>query len=52
MTGDDRIGVPNMQRLGPVGVGSSVNDKLELALELEKAAVERLNRAMSQQIRD
>ncbi|MDP1794794.1 MAG: bacterioferritin [Acidimicrobiales bacterium] len=46
----DRIlyldGVPNMQRLGSVRVGDSVSEKLELALELEKAAIERLNRAI------
>lgn len=40
-------GVPNMQRLGSVRVGDSVNEKLELALDLEKAAVERLNRAIA-----
>ena len=36
-------GVPNMQRLGSVRVGDTVNEKLELALDLEKAAIERLN---------
>ncbi len=36
-------GVPNMQRMGSVRVGDSVNEKLELALDLEKAAIERLN---------
>lgn len=40
-------GVPNMQRLGPVRVGDSVNEKLELALDLEKAAIDRLNPAIA-----
>jgi len=40
-------GVPNMQRLGPVRVGDSENEKLELALDLEKAAVDRLNAAIA-----
>ena len=40
-------GVPNMQRLGPVRVGDSVPEKLELALDLEKAAVDRLNNAIA-----
>ncbi len=39
-------GVPNMQRLSSVRVGDSVSEKLELALDLEKAAIERLNRAI------
>ncbi len=46
----DRIlyldGVPNMQRLGSVQVGDSVSEKFALALDLEKAAIERLNRAI------
>ena len=36
-------GVPNMQRLGSVQVGDSVAEKLGLALDLEKAAIDRLN---------
>jgi bacterioferritin len=46
----DRIlyldGVPNLQRLGTVRVGESVAEKLALALELEAAAIERLNRGI------
>jgi bacterioferritin len=36
-------GMPNLQRLGAVRVGETVPEKLELALELEKAAIDRLN---------
>lgn len=36
-------GVPNMQRLSPVRVGDTIKEKLELALDLERAAIERLN---------
>ncbi|MET0146214.1 MAG: bacterioferritin [Ilumatobacteraceae bacterium] len=36
-------GVPNMQRLFPVRVGETVEEQLQLDLELEYAAVERLN---------
>lgn len=36
-------GVPNMQRLGPIRVGETVVEKLNLALELEKEAIIRLN---------
>jgi len=36
-------GVPNMQRLGPVRVGETVVEKLNLALDLEKEAIVRLN---------
>jgi bacterioferritin len=43
----DRIlyldGHPNMQRLGAVRVGESVPEKLNLALDLERAAIDRLN---------
>ncbi len=46
----DRIlyleGVPNLQRLGTVRVGETVREKLQLALEVEKEAVERLNRGI------
>lgn len=47
----DRIlyleGVPNMQRLGAVRVGETVREKLELALQLEKDAIARLNRGIA-----
>jgi bacterioferritin len=36
-------GVPNMQRLGSVLVGETVAEKLRLALDLEDAAIARLN---------
>jgi bacterioferritin len=36
-------GVPNLQRLGTVRVGEDVPEKLTLALELERAAIDRLN---------
>ncbi|HEX2065062.1 MAG TPA: bacterioferritin [Acidimicrobiales bacterium] len=46
----DRIlyleGVPNLQRLGSVRVGETVREKLELALEVEKEAIDRLNRGI------
>lgn len=35
-------GVPNLQRLGTVMVGETVVEKLNLALDLEKAAIARL----------
>jgi bacterioferritin len=37
-------GLPNLQRLGTVHVGENVTEKLEAALDLEKHAIERLNR--------
>jgi bacterioferritin len=40
-------GVPNLQRLGTVRVGENAVEKLEAALDLEKAAVERLNRGIA-----
>jgi bacterioferritin len=40
-------GVPNMQRLFPVRVGESVPEPLQLDLELEYAAVERLNNGIA-----
>lgn len=40
-------GVPNLQRIGTVRVGESVAEKLRLALDLEVAAIERLNRAIA-----
>ena len=36
-------GMPNLQRLGTVRVGESVPEKLQLALELERSAIDRLN---------
>ena len=39
-------GVPNLQRLGTVRVGEVVNEKLQLALDLEREAITRLNRAI------
>jgi bacterioferritin len=36
-------GVPNLQRLGPVRVGETPVEKLQLALQLEAEAIERLN---------
>lgn len=47
----DRIlylgGMPNLQRLGSVLVGETVPEKLTLALEVEAAAIERLNRGIA-----
>lgn len=39
-------GVPNLQRLGSVRVGEDVVEKLQLALQVEKEAVERLTRGI------
>jgi len=39
-------GVPNLQRLNSVRVGETVPEQLELDLDLERAAVERYNRAV------
>jgi bacterioferritin len=36
-------GLPNLQRLGKVMVGTSVEEQLTLDLELEKGAIKRLN---------
>src|SRR5205809_7984 len=36
-------GIPNLQRLGTVLVGETPAEKLQLALDLERAAIERLN---------
>jgi len=47
----DRIlyfdGVPNMQRLFPVRVGETVAEQLQLDVELEYGAVERLNNGIA-----
>jgi bacterioferritin len=40
-------GVPNLQRLGTVSVGETVPEQLRLDLELERAAIERLNRGIA-----
>ncbi len=39
-------GMPNLQRLDTVRVGETAPEKLRLALELEVAAIERLNRGI------
>ena len=36
-------GMPNLQRLGSVRIGETVPEKLTLALDLERSAIERLN---------
>lgn len=36
-------GVPNLQRLGTVRVGESMPEKFQLALDLEREAIDRLN---------
>ena len=40
-------GMPNVQRLSTVRVGETAPEKLALALELEKEAIERLNRGIA-----
>ena len=40
-------GMPNLQRLGTIRVGETAPEKLNLALDLEKDAIERLNRAIA-----
>lgn len=40
-------GIPNLQRLSTVRVGESVPEKLTLALDLEREAIERLNRGIA-----
>ena len=39
-------GVPNLQRLGTVRVGEDVPEKLRLALDVEREAIDRLNRGI------
>ncbi|HEY3834204.1 MAG TPA: bacterioferritin [Acidimicrobiia bacterium] len=36
-------GTPNVQRLGTIRIGETVPEKLQLALDLEREAIERLN---------
>src|SRR5207342_3866094 len=43
-------GMPNLQRLGSVRVGETVPEKLQLALDLERAAIERLNAGIATSI--
>jgi bacterioferritin len=47
----DRIlyldGHPNLQRLGTIGIGETPAEKITLALQLEKEAIERLNRGIA-----
>jgi bacterioferritin len=40
-------GVPNLQRLGTVGVGETVPEQLRLDLDLEREAITRLNRGIA-----
>src|SRR5688572_24473963 len=40
-------GMPNVQRLDTIRVGETAPEKLSLALELEAAAIERLNRGIA-----
>ena len=40
-------GIPNLQRLGAVRVGETPAEKLQLALALERDAIERLNRGVA-----
>ena len=40
-------GTPNLQRLGTLKVGESPQEKLNAALDLERAAIERLNHGIA-----
>ena len=40
-------GMPNLQRLGKIMVGQTVLEQLQLDLDLERSAVERLNRGVA-----
>jgi len=40
-------GMPNLQRLSTIRVGETAPEKLRLALDLEKEAIERLNRGIA-----
>lgn len=40
-------GMPNLQRLGSIQIGETPLEKLELALQLEKEAIERLNNGIA-----
>ena len=41
-------GMPNVQRLGPVRIGETPTEKLSLALELEREAIDRLRSGIAQ----
>jgi len=43
-------GLPNLQRLGSVGVGETPVEKLQLALRLEAEAIDRLNRGIARAV--
>jgi bacterioferritin len=43
-------GLPNLQRLGTVRVGETPVEKLQLALELEAEAIDRLNRGIARSV--
>jgi len=43
-------GHPNLQRLGVVRVGETAIEKLTLALDLEREAIDRLNRGIAQTV--
>jgi bacterioferritin len=40
-------GMPNLQRLGTLRVGENASEKLNAALQLEREAIERLNRGIA-----
>jgi bacterioferritin len=40
-------GMPNLQRLGTLRVGENAREKLDAALQLEREAIERLNRGIA-----
>lgn len=40
-------GLPNLQRLGSVRIGETPNEKLSLALDLEREAIRRLNEGIA-----
>jgi bacterioferritin len=39
--------MPNVQRLGAIQIGETAVEKLQLALDLEKAAIDRLNKGVA-----
>jgi bacterioferritin len=43
-------GLPNLQRLGTVRVGETPVEKLQLALDLEAEAIDRLNRGIARSV--
>jgi bacterioferritin len=43
-------GLPNLQRLGTVRVGETAVEKLQLALDLEAEAIDRLNRGIARSV--